>query len=132
MTLKRYLFFMVFATLLCAGSWLEVIFFVNPEKADLASFCLFYCSLFLFLWGVASIIGFITRYFLHPHDFAYNQAKTAFRQGLLLSLLLTLSLFLQGLKLLVWWNSLLLIVLLTSIEFLFLKSNPSADESIAS
>ncbi|OIO18083.1 hypothetical protein COT27_01450 [Candidatus Kuenenbacteria bacterium CG08_land_8_20_14_0_20_37_23] len=121
MTLRKYLISMILATFFCLIAWLEVIFFVNPENTDTLGFILFYASLFLTLWGIFSLIGFVVRYIFIKQDFAYAQVKAAFRQGFFFSILLNSSLFLQSQKLLVWWNTLLLVGLLTAIEFFFIN-----------
>ncbi|MFH1890890.1 MAG: hypothetical protein ABIJ91_05010 [Candidatus Kuenenbacteria bacterium] len=119
MTLKKYLIYMALATLFCAIAWFEVLFFVNPLSTGPIGFVLFYLSLFLTLWGIFSIIGFLARYIFKKNEFAYNHVKTSFRQGFLFSLLLAGSSFLQSYKLLVWWNLLLLIGLLAIVEYFF-------------
>ena len=131
MTLKKYLFFMCLATGLCIIGWAEVLFYVDPQTAGWPGFGLFYGSLFLSLFGIFSIIGFIIRYLLKQGEFAYNQVKTAFRQGLLLALLLVGALYLQGEKLLVWWNLMLLVLLIAGVEFMFLGRRGEQEHSQA-
>ncbi|NMB48747.1 hypothetical protein GYA13_04945 [Candidatus Kuenenbacteria bacterium] len=122
MSLKKYLFLMVFATVLCWTAWAFVLFFINPETAGTTGMIFFYGSLFLGLFGLFSILGFVIRHVIGKRIVAYQQAKTAFRQGAMFALLLTGSLFLQGQRLLVWWNTLLFIFLLSVIEYFFLTS----------
>lgn len=118
---------MLFATLVCWFGFGLVVFLVSPEEAGLTGFSLFYLSLFLALAGIFSIIGFIFRYLLKRHEFAYEQAKTALRQGLMFALLVVAALFLQGQKLLVWWNLILLIGLLAGIEYFFISNSSKAN-----
>jgi hypothetical protein len=122
MTLKKYLFLMTIATLLCWGALGLILIFVNPYEAGLLGLLFFYSTLFLGLSGVFSIIGFVLRYLIKRNEFAYQQVKTAFRQGLMFALLIVTALILQGFKLLVWWNLLLLIILLGGVEYFFVMS----------
>jgi hypothetical protein len=122
MSLKKYLFLMVSATILCWAVFVFVLFFINPKTAGLTGALFFYASLFLGLLGIFSILGFLSRYFLGLRIMAFRQVKIAFRQGAMLALLLTGSLFLQGQRLLVWWNTLLFILLLSIIEYFFLTA----------
>ena len=110
---------MTIATLVCWGGWALVLNFVNPYEAGRLGLIFFYLSLFLGLLGVFSLFGFIIRYLIKRNEFAYAQVKTAFRQGFMFALLLTIALVLQGYGLLVWWNLLLLILLLGGIEYFF-------------
>jgi len=117
MTLKKYLFLMIFATLMCGGGLMVVLIFVNPYEAGLTGLLFFYGALFLSLLGIFSVLGFVFRFLLKKNEFAYNQVKTAVRQGLMLALLLVVALFLQAHGLLVWWNMILLILLLGGVEY---------------
>ena len=122
MSLKKYLFLMILATILCWLAFAFVLFSINPKTAGATGLLFFYLSLFLGLLGIFSIFGFLVRYFLGRRIVAYRQVKIAFRQGAMFALLLTGSLFLQGQRLLVWWNTLLFIFLLSVIEYFFLTA----------
>ena len=121
MSLKKYLFLMVLATVLCWAAWLFVLFFINPKGAGIVGLTFFYLSLFLGLLGMFSVLGFAVRYLFKRTEFTYRQVKTAFRQGAMFSLLLTSSLFLQSQRLLVWWNMILFVALLAVVEYFFLS-----------
>lgn len=118
--MKKYLFIMFIATLMCWGAFGLVLVFVNPYEAGKLGLMFFYLALFLGLLGVFSIIGFVFRFLLKRGEFAYNQVKTAFRQGFMFALLLVAVMILQSSRLLVWWNMLLLIFLFGGIEYFFL------------
>lgn len=120
MSLKKYLFLMVFATILCWTAWSFVLFFINPRESGSVGFLFFYLSLFLGLLGIFSIVGFLLRYLFKKRDFNYDKVKVSFRQGAMFAILLTGSLFLQSQRLLVWWNILLFVFLLAIVEYYFL------------
>lgn len=123
MTLSKYLFLMILATVLCWGAWGLVLVFVNPFETGIMGLVFFYAALFLGLLGVFSILGFLLRFVFKQGDFAYQQVKTAFRQGFLFALLLTAAVFLQGMRLLVWWNLILLVVLVGVVEYVLQSSS---------
>lgn len=120
MSLKKYLILMTIACILCWGGWSLVLFLVNPFSAGWIGIVLFYTALFLGLASLFSIVGFVVRFVIIKHEFAYKHVRTAFRQGLMFSLLVVGALFLQAEKLLVWWNLILMIVLLGVIEYAFI------------
>ncbi len=117
MTFKRYLFLMGIITLLCWGGWLWVLFFVNPyEGGNLAEF-IFYGLLLLSLWGSFNLFGDFLILIRPKGDFFYRRAKVSARRSFWLALWLVSILFLQARALLVWWNALLLFILLAGMEF---------------
>ncbi len=113
---------MTIGTVLCWGGWLWVLFFVNPYEADRWGLLFFYSSLFLALVGTISIIGFVVRFLIIKHEFAYKQVKRALRQGIMLAALVVVSLYLQSQNLLVWWNLILLVLLVMGIEYFFIAT----------
>ena len=121
MTLKKYLNLMVILTILCWLVFLLVIFLINPEQLGVFGFFLFYFSLFLALAGSFSIGGFLIRVRI-SQNLIFRQVEIAFRQGFLLAGLIILLLVLRGLHLLYWWNAVILILFLISLEaFLILR-----------
>lgn len=119
MTLKTYLNLMSLSTLVCWLIFVLIIFLLNPSQAGLIGFILFYFALFLAMTGTASLVGFLIRARIGLKQI-FLQVEIAFRQGLFLSALIVLSLILQGLDLLRWWNFLLLILFFISLETLFI------------
>lgn len=121
MTLRKYLTLVISLTLICWLIFLLVIFLIDPEQLGILGFFLFYFSLFLALGGTLSIIGFLIRARLFQ-DLIFYQVKIAFRQGFILSGLIVFLLVLKGLNLLYWWNAIILILFLISLEiFLILR-----------
>lgn len=121
MTLSRYLLIMTSATLLCWLAWFLVFFNINPFEAGLISFFAFYASLFLALVGTFTLIGFAWRVWIFKQDEPYfRQVQKTFRHGLLFSILLLITLFLQSQRLLNWWYIILLILAFAFLELFFL------------
>ena len=122
MSLRQYLIVVGMGTLVGLATWLVVLFTVNPNEAGWLGFLLFYLSLAVSLVGFISLIGFAVRMVLYHHDeIVLREVTAAFRQACFFTMVVVGSIFLQSHKLLAWWNVLLLIVVLATIE-LFIAS----------
>ena len=120
MSIKRYLKFMLIATGLCWLAFLVIILSIDPNQAAPSGFALFYLSLLFSLTGIFSILGLIFRGHL-TSDPTNKKVTTAFRQAIWFSALIVFFLFLQGLRLLHWWNLILFVLFLTLLEFFFVS-----------
>jgi len=114
---------MILATLFCWAAFLIVIYSINPLQTVFLGFVLFYISLFFAVTGLASIVGFLARYFFNKNQFISQQVKISFRQAVWFGILIVVSLFLQSQGLIAWWNLLILLIILISLEMMFLKQN---------
>ncbi len=128
MSLRAYLAFMGFGTILAAATFFLVLFRVDPGAAGWLGFTLFYLSLGLALSGAVSIIGFLIRVVTHRDEMLSHLVALSFRQAVLLSALAVAALILHSRNLLSWWNSILLVVVATIVEFIFisLEHKPTA------
>lgn len=96
---------------------------VDPFKAPLAVFVVFYASLFLALTGAFSVIGFILRIALLRQQLVVSRhVAISFRQSLLLAALVSFALYLNSKELLTWWNALIIVAALTVLEFFFIST----------
>jgi len=134
MTLSRYLIVMTFSAILGWVAWILVLFYIDPFTSGLSGFILFYISLIFALIGTLSVIGYFVRARFHKEELTYEQVANAFRQAILLSVLVTISLFLRSQGLLKWWNIILLIIGLTLLEVFIMsrkakKSYPESSQS---
>jgi len=118
---------MILATIFCLSALILVIFFVSPIQAGTTGLVVFYTALFLTLVGIFSIFGFVFRFIFKKNEFAHKQVRIAFRQACLLAILVATALFIQSQRLLVWWNLLILIILLSTVEYFFTAS-PTKNE----
>ncbi|HKK54188.1 MAG TPA: hypothetical protein VJ926_01585 [Patescibacteria group bacterium] len=121
MTLKNYLTLMIIATLACWGAFLFILNTVNPEITNWLGFILFYSSLFLAVSGLAAIVGFLIRFWLLKQKLAFYSVNSAFRQSFLFGLLVISTLLLLANKLFTIFNVLLLVVIITLIEFFLIS-----------
>jgi len=123
MTLRQYLIIMGAGTALAWSSVMLIISNADPFKTRSVIFFAFYASLFLALTGTFSLIGFSARVALFKERLVVSrQVAVSFRQAVLLSFLVVLSLFLKSRSLLTAWNVLLLIAALTTLEFFFISA----------
>jgi len=112
---------MIFATLICWAAWFLVLFNIDPREMGWGSLVFFYLSFFLSLIGTFSIAGFLIRiYFVKTKEPYFRLVKKSFRHSLFFSLLLVVALILQSLRLLNWWNLIILILAFSFFEMSFL------------
>lgn len=121
MTLKVYITGITFATLLALVSFLFIISFFSPENADAFLIGLVFFSLFVALAGILGLFSFFIRKKGHQNQAPFRFLGISFRQGALLSFLLTGSLALRTFGIFWWWSGVILLVLVLIIEFLFLR-----------
>ncbi|MBI5530130.1 MAG: hypothetical protein HY918_01375 [Candidatus Doudnabacteria bacterium] len=114
---KQHLFLIGFSTLLTAFSLASIINFTDPQTASFLTFSFFYISLFLMSLGLFTLIGLLIRQQINPGHYIANLSNS-FRQALLLSLLITISMVLLSKQLLFWWIELTLILFFSFIEAL--------------
>jgi hypothetical protein len=112
---------MTVCTVLCWGSWLLVLFFINPETTGILGFTLFYFSLFFALTGSLALISYFFRAVFTKRYSKTEEVQISFRQAIFWALVLALAMFLQAQNLLNWLNTLLLVMAVTIIEFLILS-----------
>lgn len=117
---KPYLFSLTFVLSLSFTFLVLSLLKVNPQSAALTEFTWFYVSFFFLALSGFSIFGYSLRVFTSKNPPLRLFAKTSFRQGLLLSFLLVIILFLQSLRSLSLLSVLLLTISLTLLEIAFL------------
>ena len=127
MKLKQSLFSLFTITLLSFGGWLTILFNTNPLEADTLIFVALYASLFLFIMGLASFIGFGIRVLLSNREVVYAHFSPSVRQGTLLALALTGLLFLQSLRVLSAIDAGAFLLAIGLIELFFRAKQPVAE-----
>lgn len=117
MSLRFYLAFMTFGTILCWTAWVVVVNSIDPVMAGLLGLIFFYLSLFLALIGTASVMGFLIRKSIYKDsEIIFRQVKRTFRQSIILALLTIICLEFLRREWFHWWNALILILLGLTIE----------------
>ncbi|HNX10769.1 MAG TPA: hypothetical protein PKI61_01370 [bacterium] len=122
MTLKNYLSVMGGLTAVLWGLFIAVMFLINPENTNWLGFLLFYLSLFLALAGIIAILGFLIRFKVKGQALILHSVKTAFRQSFLFAFLIVAVLWLLSQNLFSWLNLILLIIIISVLEFFLLGS----------
>ncbi|MCC7432178.1 hypothetical protein IT412_01495 [Candidatus Peregrinibacteria bacterium] len=103
-----------------AVSWLSfylVYSKLDPFASTGLALALFFISLFFALTGSFTVIGFYLRVWFNRNEIYYDHINVSLRQGILLTLIALGSLLFQLLGVLTWWSGLLLIGVVTMIEF---------------
>ena len=121
MTIKQYLMIMFICTVLCWGGFLMVLFFINPQSAGVLGFAMFYASLFFALLGTLALLSYLFRLIFNRFYTKQEKVQVSFRQAVFFSIVIVGSLFLQANNLMTWLNSILLVLLVTFLEFLILS-----------
>lgn len=109
MTIRHYLVTMALATLLCWLSWILVLTNIDPFATNSLGFGFFYVSLFFALIGTFALGLFFIyqrRWQNQAPLFAY--VAKGFREAILVSCFITLTIFLWGEQWLGWWTGSLL------------------------
>ncbi|MFH1012803.1 MAG: hypothetical protein V1760_03600 [Candidatus Peregrinibacteria bacterium] len=103
------------------ASWLVVINKMSPFLSGYLALGLFYTSLFIALMGTFALLIYYLREWLGNKP-AGSYLNTALREGVLLSVMIVVALAFQRLRVLTWWDALLLLAIIFLIEFYMLSS----------
>jgi len=117
MSLRLYLIIMGAATAIAWGLFGYVVLTIDPLITNWLGFALFYSALSIALIGAISLLGFVVRFILLKNELVFRSVKEAFRQSILLTILLVVSLFLLSKNLFTWLNAAALAIGLTVFEF---------------
>ncbi len=120
MTHNKYLAVIGTAGLVSWIAWVVVINKLDPFESPGLALALFYISLFFALACTFTVLGFYFRLWLNKNEIYYQHIHTAFRQGVLLTVIALGCLTFQIMGVLTWWSGLLLIATITLFEFYFM------------
>ncbi len=120
MTHNKYLAVIGTAGLVSWIAWVVVINKLDPFESTGLALTLFYISLFFALACTFTVLGFYFRVWLNKNEIYYQHIHTAFRQGVLLTVIALGCLTFQIMGVLTWWSGLLLIATITLFEFYFM------------
>lgn len=84
----------VFFTLIFLACLIYTLISINPYSATIWSFVLFYVSFGIVLAGILTLGGYFLRILLVSNKINYRLFKTAFKQGSIIAITLTLFLLL--------------------------------------
>jgi len=120
MKLAVFLTGLAISVLLSLACLAAILVYFNPAYANSLIFLLLYLSLFISSAGIFSLIGLLIRKISHRRvsaSRASRQLWDSFRQGVFLSIILTIALILQSRRMVCWWNILILVGVIGLIEF---------------
>lgn len=108
-----------------------VLFFINPITTSYTGLALFYASLFFALAGTLAIFSYLARLLFVRHASKTEKVQISFRQAIFFAIVIVGSLFLQANNLMTWLNTVLLVALVTFVEFLILsfKKEPENNQA---
>lgn len=124
MTHKHYLSVFGVAALVSWVAWIVVLFKLDPFQSTELAMGLFYVSFLIALSCTFTVVGFYFRMWLHKNEIFYHHIHIAFRQGILLTVIVLGCLTFQLLGVLTWWSGFLLITAITLFEFYFAAREP--------
>jgi hypothetical protein len=116
--LKVFQFFIGLITIVAIIVFGSIILKYDPNHLNVNIFILFFLSLFIFITGIATIIGNGIRKSINKNSLP-SYYLTSLRQGLLISLSLSGLLLLHITKVLNLWDGILLVSAIILLEFYF-------------
>ncbi len=120
MSLRTYLIGIFIGTILCWAAFVLTVLNIDPADSGVLGLTSFFGSLFFALAGTLGLIGFFARIWLSGNEIIYENIGISFRQGFLFSLSIVGIFALQSIRMLTWWNGILLVLIVIMLEFYFL------------
>jgi len=121
MNYKLFIILIVLGTVLSLVNSVMIIINFDPFQVGILGLVVFYLSMFLVLAGLffllANLVG--EKFFAKPKSLM--RLKASLRHGVMFSILILGWAFMTSQDILRWWNLLLLILILTVLEFLFIS-----------
>ncbi|MDP2631522.1 MAG: hypothetical protein Q8P30_01995 [Candidatus Uhrbacteria bacterium] len=117
MNIRQYILLLSIGTAMAWSAWFVVLISIDPATAGWQAFLIFYVTLFTSLAGLFMTISTVVRVQRFPVRDLGDLVHISLRQGLALSLLVTVALILMSQNLLTWWTLLLLVLSIIFIEF---------------
>ncbi len=118
---SAYLSTILAASLLSWVSWFVVVYKLSPFSQQSLSLTLFYASLLVALSGTFALLLYFLRVWANKKEIYSAHLNTSLRQGVLLSLMVVVGLGFQRLRVLTWWDGLLLLAIVLLVEFYFMS-----------
>ncbi len=135
MTLRHYLFLMLFGTTVAVITIFLLLRGVNPLQTGTFAPTALLFSIGLAISGMCTVLGLLIRIRLSGSRRLMSQhVRISFRQSIFVACLVVLALLLSHLRLFAWWNILLAVCALGIAEYFFLASaaeNMSQQEEAA-
>ena len=117
---STYIIAILIATVFGWASWIVVLNKLSPFTTPELALSLFYTSLFVALAGTFALVIYYLRAWLNKGEIFNAHLNVSLRQGVLLSTMINTAIAFQRLKVLTWWDGLLLFAIVLLIEFYFM------------
>ncbi|KKP58868.1 MAG: hypothetical protein UR60_C0001G0026 [Candidatus Moranbacteria bacterium GW2011_GWF2_34_56] len=121
MSLKAYIWSLIFITFLALGAWLFVLFNIDPYESGIIGQIFFYLSFWIFLMGFWMNILLWLRIKFLGGETAIETMSLTFRQSFLLALMIILIIVLNAYGYFTWWIGLLVVAGIFLAELCFLS-----------
>lgn len=128
-SVKFYLFGLFCITLIALGIFVLILLNTDPYSADILTIIVFYISLYIFNVGILTFIGFYLRVARSNNGLFYLNFKPALRQATLISLIFVSLLVLKMMKVLNWWDAVMLSLAILLFEMYFQTRNMKIKQS---
>lgn len=115
-----YILSIFIAALFGWASFIIVLTKLSPYESAALALTFFYVSLFTALTATFGLIGYYIRVWIYNNEIYFSHITTSLRQGALLSSMTCVAFVFQRMRVLTWWDGLLLLTLIIFIEFYFM------------
>ncbi|MDP4000154.1 MAG: hypothetical protein Q8Q11_01850 [bacterium] len=122
MSIRTILWGLGFVAAACWIAWVLTVVNNNPDQGGQTVLLSFYISLYVALVSTFTVGGFALRRYFGNNELRYAYLQASFRQAFIVGALLIALLALQSVRLLAWWDILLLVAVSLLLE-LYLRSN---------
>lgn len=122
MTLRQYLLALLFGTVAATAAAAIIVFAIDPVTASGLAFATLYVTLGAACVGFLTIIGTLVRVRKNESEDVGDAVARSLRQGVFLSFLVLIGLYLSAQGYLTIWTALLLVAFMTLVEFFFLAA----------
>lgn len=109
------------AAILGWASFIAVIIKLSPFISGYLALSLFYASLFISLTGTLTIANYYLRTAISKEQNYYRHLNTSLRQGSLLAIMICVGLAFQRLRVLTWWDALIIFIIIMLVEYYFMN-----------
>lgn len=113
----------IIVSTLIFGGILLLLTFVSSPDAGLVTIVIYFISFFFFAFGIATTIGYLSRRWWMHNEVLFENIKISVRQGILFSGFLTSILVLSAMRLLTWWDGIIMAISFLLIELYFKTRN---------
>jgi len=109
------------AALVSWATWLVVLYKLSPFTQYQLALPSFYATLFIALATTFSLLFYYLRRAVSKNEIHNMHLNVSMRQGVLISFMLVVGLGFQRLRILTWWDALLLLAIVLMVEFYFMS-----------